>query len=145
VVYSTLSVRQMNKIGITAGAMNLMHAGHILMLKECKEQCDKLIVALQTDPSIDRPEKHSPVESIEERKIKIEGCRYVDAVMVYETEEDLYKLLQTLKPDVRFLGEDHRGKPFTGDDLDIPIVFNSRSHSYSSSNLIERILKQYKN
>jgi glycerol-3-phosphate cytidylyltransferase len=134
-----------NIIGVTAGAMNLLHAGHILMLKECKEQCDKLIVALQTDPSIDRPEKHKPVESVEERRIKLEGCRFVDLVMVYDTEEDLYNLLKTLKPDVRFLGEDHKGKSFTGDDLDIPIVYNSRNHNYSSSNLIERILQLYKN
>lgn len=130
-------------IGFTCGALDLLHAGHCIMLKECRAQCDYLIVGLQTDPSIDRPEKHKPIETIEERMIRLKACKYVDKVIVYETENDLYNLLLELKPDVRFLGADHKNKPFTGDDLDIRIVWNSRNHNYSSSNLIERIVKKY--
>jgi glycerol-3-phosphate cytidylyltransferase len=130
-------------IGFTCGSFDFLHAGHVLMLKECREQCDYLIVGLQTDPSIDRPEKHEPVETIEERKIRLNGCKYVDEIVMYEREAELYELLKKLKPDVRFLGEDHRGKPFTGDDLPIRIIFNTRDHNYSSSNLIERILKHF--
>lgn len=129
----------MKIVGFTAGALDLLHAGHVMMLKECKAQCDYLIVGLQTDPSIDRPDKHKPIETIEERMIRLKGCRYVDKIVVYEREFDLYNLLQDLKPDVRFLGEDWKGKRFTGYDLPITIIYNSRNHNYSSSNLIERI------
>lgn len=125
--------------GFTCGALDLLHAGHILMLKECKEQCNYLVVGLQTDPSIDRPEKHKPIETIEERWIRLKGCKYVDEIIIYNTENDLYSLLKKVKPDIRFLGIDHKDKPFTGDDLNIKIVWNSRNHNYSSSNLIERI------
>ena len=131
-----------NVIGFTCGAMDLLHAGHVLMLKDCKNKCDYLVVGLQTDPNIDRKEKHKPIETIEERKIRLNGCRYVDKIIIYETELDLYKLLKKLKPDIRFLGEDHKGKPFTGDDLPIKVKFNNRKHNYSSSNLLERIQKQ---
>jgi glycerol-3-phosphate cytidylyltransferase len=125
--------------GFTAGAMDLLHAGHVLMLKECKEQCDYMIVALQTDPTMDRPEKNKPIETLEERKIRLEGCRYVDEIVIYDTEADLYKLLKKINPDVRFVGSDHEGKPFTGDDLPIKVVFNSRTHKFSSSSLRQRI------
>ncbi len=129
-------------VGFTCGAMDLLHAGHVLMLKECKSQCDYLIVGLQTDPSIDRKEKNKPIETLKERKIRLEGCKYVNKIIVYKTEIDLYKLLKKLNPDVRFLGQDHKGKPFTGNDLSIKNIFNSRNHNYSSSNLIKRISKQ---
>lgn len=129
-------------IGFTCGQMDLLHPGHILMLKECRAQCDYLIVGLQTDATIDRPEKNKPVESVEERMIRLQGCKYVDKIISYNNEKDLYKLLQELKPDVRFLGKDWEGKHFTGEDLSIKIIFNSRDHNYSSSSLIERI-KQY--
>lgn len=125
--------------GFTCGALDLLHAGHVLMLKDCKKQCDYLIVGLQTDPTIDRPEKNKPIETVEERMIRLQGCRYVDKIIVYETEADLYSLLKELKPDIRFLGEDHKGLPFTGDDLPINIVWNVRDHNYSSSNLRERL------
>lgn len=125
--------------GFTAGALDLLHAGHVLMLKDCKAQCDYLIVGLQTDPSIDRPEKNKPIETVEERMIRLQGCKYVDKIVIYETEADLYNLLKEIRPDVRFLGEDHKGKPFTGDDLPIDILWNSRQHNYSSSNLRQRI------
>jgi glycerol-3-phosphate cytidylyltransferase len=126
--------------GFTAGSFDLLHAGHILMLKEIRAQCDFLIVGLQTDPTIDRPEKNKPIETIEERKIKLEGCKYVDQIILYDTEADLYNLLKKIKPDVRFLGADWQSKHFTGDDLPIKIIFNSRDHNYSSSNLRKRIL-----
>ena len=138
----TKKIQKNNIVGFTCGAMDLLHAGHVLMLKECKKDCDFLVLGLQTDPSIDRKEKHKPIETIEERKIRLEGCRYVDKIIIYETEFDLYKLLKKLKPDIRFIGEDHKGKPFTGSDLPIKIKFNNRKHNYSSSNLLERIRKQ---
>ncbi len=125
--------------GFTCGALDLLHAGHVIMLKECKAQCDFLIVGLQTDPSIDRPEKHKPAETVEERMIRLQGCKYVDKIVVYDTEADLYNILKELKPDVRFVGEDHKGQPFTGDDLPIEIIWNSRTHNHSSSNLRERV------
>jgi len=125
--------------GFTCGAFDLGHAGHLIMLKEVKAQCDYLIFGLQTDPSIDRPDKHKPIETVEERMIRLQSCKYVDKIMVYDTEADLYNLLKELKPDIRFLGEDWKGKHFTGDDLNIKVIFNSRKHDYSSSNLIQRI------
>lgn len=125
--------------GFTCGAFDITHAGHYLMFEECKKNCDILIVGLQTNPHIDRPEKHIPIQTIEERRIQVEACKWVDKVYIYETEEDLLTLLQDLKPDIRFLGEDHKDKPFTGDELTVKIVYNSRNHNYSSSNLIERI------
>jgi len=130
------------KKGFTCGAMDLLHAGHVLMLKECKEHCDYLIVGLQTDPTLDRPEKQKPVETLEERQIRLEGCRYVDEIVTYNTEAELYKLLQELSPDVRFVGADHKDKPFTGDDLPIHVIFNSREHNFSSTNLKNRIKNQ---
>ena len=127
------------KKGFTCGSMDLMHAGHFLMLKEAKEHCDHLTVFLQTDPSIDRPEKNKPVESIEERKIKLEGCKYVDDIKIYETESDLYNLMQFFKWDIRIIGIDHKGKPFTGDDLPIEVYYNSRDHEYSTTNIRKRV------
>ena len=133
--------------GFTAGAMDLLHAGHVLMLKECRSQCDYLIVGLQNDPSVTDAEyrgkkKNKPIETLQERQIRLEGCKYVDEIIVYDTEDDLYKLLKTLQPDVRFLGPDWKGKHFTGYDLPIKIVFNSRNHNFSSTNLRERIKNQ---
>jgi len=125
--------------GFTCGAFDLLHAGHVLMLKECKENCDYLIVGLQTDPTIDRPEKQKPVETLIERKIRLEGSKYVDEIIVYETEADLYEILKKINPDVRFVGIDHKDKPFTGDDLPIKIIWNTREHNYSSTSLRDRI------
>lgn len=131
--------------GFTCGAFDLLHAGHILMFKEIRAQCDFLIVGLQKDPSTtDKSyrgkKKNKPIETVEERKIKLEGCRYIDQIILYNTEADLYDLLKELKPDIRFLGADWEGKHFTGDDLPIKVIFNSRGHDYSSSNLRKRIL-----
>ena len=126
-------------IGFTCGALDLLHVGHLLMLKECKAQCDILVVGLHTDPTLDRPWKNKPVETVEERMIRLQGCKYVDKILTYDTEADLINLLKELKPDVRFVGEDWRGKNFTGHDLPIRIIFNSREHDFSSSNLRMRI------
>lgn len=130
--------------GFTAGAMDLLHAGHVLMLKECKAQCDFLIVGLHTDPTLDRPEKNKPVETVEERMIRLQGCKYVDEIFTYDTEDDLFNLLTKLKPHVRFVGEDWRGKNFTGQYLPIKIIYNSRDHNFSSSNLRLRIIEDKK-
>ncbi len=129
--------------GFTCGAFDLLHAGHVLMLKEVRAQCDYLIVGLHTDPSVERPEKNKPVETVEERMIRLEGCKYVDEIVTYETEEDLYNLLKKLKPDVRFIGADWKGKPnYSRDKLpEIKTIYNSRDHSYSSTNLRKRLLE----
>ena|SRR3989344_3955765 len=129
------------EIGFTAGAFDLTHAGHYLMFKESKENCDYLIVALQTDPTLDRPEKNKPIQTLEERKIQLQSCKYIDEIIVYETEADLYELLNKLNPDIRFVGTDHKGKPFTGDELPIKIFWNKRDHDYSTSNLRKRIIE----
>lgn len=127
--------------GFTCGAMDLLHAGHVMMLKECRSQCDYLIVGLQIDPSFDRPQKNRPIQNLEERRIQLEGCKYVNEIVLYETELDLVELLKKIKPDIRFLGEDWKGKSFTGDDLEIEIIFNNRNHTFSSSDLRQRIFE----
>lgn len=131
--------------GFTCGAMDLLHAGHVLMLKECRAQCDFLIVGLQTDPSIDRPDKNKPVETLQERMIRLEGCKYVDEVVVYDTEEDLYHLLLKLKPDVRFMGADWKNKKnYSRDKLpSMKVIYNSRDHGYSSNELRKRIMSSH--
>jgi glycerol-3-phosphate cytidylyltransferase len=133
------------RVGIVASCFDLFHAGHILMLMEAKDHCDRLIVALQSDPSVDRPEKNKPVQALSERYIQLEACKYVDQIVPYDTEADLYNLLAGYDWDVRFLGMDYIDRTeFTGSDLDIPIHYCSRRHNYSSSGLRERILKAKK-
>lgn len=128
------------KIGFTCGAFDLCHAGHVRMLKEAKEQCDFLIVAVQTDPTIDRPDtKNKPVQTIEERLDMMNAIKYVDQVLVYETEADLLELLKTQHVDIRIIGADWKGKPFTGHELPIEIYFNSRDHGLSTSELRRRV------
>ena len=127
--------------GFTCGTFDLLHAGHILMLKEIKEQCDYLVVGIQTDPSF-RPGKNTPIQSIEERKLQLEAIRFVDQIVQYDTEEDLVDLLKMTKPDLRFVGMDWKDNPnLTGGDLPIEIRYNSRDHGFSSSELRKRILK----
>ncbi|HIM82173.1 MAG TPA: glycerol-3-phosphate cytidylyltransferase [Nitrososphaerales archaeon] len=129
-----------NKIvGITFGAFDLCHYGHILMFKECKEHCDYLIVGVQSDPSLDRSEKNKPIQSHEERAGVVESLRYVDEIRLYDRESDVVDLLKEIKPDVRILGADHEGTKFTGHDLPIKCVFNSRDHGFSTSELRKRI------
>lgn len=128
------------RVGIVASCFDLFHAGHILMLYEAKKNCDRLVVALQSDPTIDRPEKNKPIQGMFERFIQVESCEYVDQVIPYDTEADLYNLLAGYDWNVRFLGDDYHGRTdFTGYDLSIPIYYCSRNHSYSSSGLRARI------
>ncbi len=132
------------KIGITFSTFDLLHAGHIAMLSEAKNHCDYLIAGLQTDPTIDRPDtKNHPVQSIVERQIQLSACRFVDEVVVYQTEQDLIDLLLILPVDVRILGVEYAEKDFTGReeciDRGIEIVFNGRDHSFSSSSLRKRV------
>ena len=130
------------RVGIVASCFDLFHAGHVLMLMEAKDECDRLVVALQSDPTIDRPEKNKPIQALSERYIQLEACKYVDQIVPYDTEADLHNLLASFDWDVRFLGDDYRGRTdFTGADLDIPIHYCSRKHNYSSSGLRERIKK----
>jgi glycerol-3-phosphate cytidylyltransferase len=136
---------QGKKIGITFSTFDMLHAGHIAMLSEAKNHCDYLICGLQTDPTIDRPEtKNSPIQSIVERQIQLAACRYVDEVVVYQTEQDLVDLLLILPLDVRILGVEYEEKNFSGRDecydRGIEIVFNGRDHSFSSSNLRRRVV-----
>jgi len=132
------------KIGITFSTFDMLHAGHVAMLAEAKNHCDYLIAGLQTDPTIDRPDtKNQPVQSIVERQIQLAACRYVDEVVVYQTEQDLVDLLLILPLDVRILGVEYESKRFSGDDAcfsrNIQIVFNGRDHSFSSSSLRKRV------
>ena len=134
------------KIGITFSTFDMLHAGHIAMLSEAKNHCDYLIAGLQTDPTIDRPDtKNHPVQSVVERQIQLAACRYVDEVVVYQTEQDLIDLLLILPVDVRILGVEYCDKDFTGRDeggrRGIELVFNGRDHSFSSSSLRRRVAK----
>ncbi len=129
-------------IGFTCGAFDLTHAGHYLMFKENKEKCDFLIVGLQTDPSIDRKDKNKPIQTIKERLIQLTSCKYIDKIIVYKTEADLIKLLKKINPDIRFLGMDWKGKNFTGKELPIKVIFNSRNHNYSTSNIRNKIINK---
>ena len=127
------------KIGFTCSCFDLFHAGHVMMLKEAKTQCDYLIVGLQTDPTIDRPQKNKPVQSILERYIQLEACKYVDQIIPYATEKDLLDLLTSYPIDVRVIGEEYKNQRFTGYDLPMAVYFNSRQHSFSSTELRSRI------
>ena len=134
------------RIGITFSTFDMLHAGHIAMLSEAKNHCDYLIAGLQTDPTIDRPDtKNHPVQSIVERQIQLAACRYVDEVVVYQTEEDLTDLLLILPVDVRILGVEYQGMDFSGREecitRGIDLIFNGRDHSFSSSSLRRRVAK----
>ena len=132
------------KRGITFGAFDLFHAGHILMLEEAKSVCDYLIVCIQSDPSLDRKEKNSPVQSIIEREIQVSTCKYVDEVMIYDTESDLLDILEETQWDVRILGEEYKDKYFTGRDETFDrCYFNKRPHDFSSSELRERVAREH--
>jgi glycerol-3-phosphate cytidylyltransferase len=127
------------KIGITFSAFDLLHAGHVKMLEEAKRQCDYLIVALQTDPTLDRPEKNSPTQSVVERYIQLKGCLHVDEIVPYATEQDLEDILRSFKLDVRIVGDEYREKNFTGrtycEEKGIQLYYNGRDHRFSSSSL----------
>jgi len=123
----------MKRIGVIAGNFDVIHPGYIYMLRECKKNCDHLIILLHEDPSIERPEKIKPILSLEERKEMLYCLKPVDQVISYLKESELKEILQILKPDVRFLGDDYITKSFTGDDLDIPIHYLNRDHGWSTT------------
>ena len=128
------------KIGFTCSTFDLFHAGHIMMLKEARTQCDYLIVGLQTDPTIDRPEKNKPIQGIFERYVQLQACKYVDEIVVYATEKELLDVLQSYPIDVRILGDEYASKSFTGDNLDMELYFNRREHSFSTTELRQRVV-----
>lgn len=129
------------KIGFTCSTFDLFHAGHVLMLKEAKELCDYLIVGLQVDPSVDRPEKNKPIQTMFERFTQLSACKYVDEIVPYSTEADLLNLLQSVNIDIRILGEEYRDKDFTGKDLPMEFYFNSRRHNFSTTELRDRVVQ----
>jgi glycerol-3-phosphate cytidylyltransferase len=137
------------KIGFVASAFDLLHAGHVQMLREAKEQCDYLIVGLQVDPTIDRPQKNKPIQTIVERYTQLNAVKYVDEIIPYVTEGDLEDILTMYHIDVRILGEEYRDKDFTGKDIckkrSIQLYFNKRDHRFSSSDLRNRVTERNHN
>lgn len=132
-------------IGFTCSTFDLFHAGHIIMLKEAKQQCDYLIVGLQTDPTIDRPDtKNKPVQSMFERFVQLEACKYVDEIIPYSTEKELVDILLSYPIDVRILGDEYENKTFTGRqeciDKCIKFYFNKRKHTFSTTELRQRVV-----
>lgn len=127
------------RVGITFSTFDLLHAGRIMMLAEAKRQCDYLIVGLQMDPTLDRPEKNAPTQTVVERYIQLRGCQYVDEIVPYSTEQDLEDILRSFKLDVRIVGDEYRESAFTGRDYcetsGIELYFNGRDHRFSSSGL----------
>ena len=121
-------------VGFTCSCFDLLHAGHILMLREAKELCQKLVVGLQTDPTIDRPYKNAPIQSLMDRYEQLDAVKYVDQILLYETEDELYNMIKKLNPSIRFVGTDWKDKPFTGHDLPIEIHYTKR-HGHSTSKL----------
>ena len=134
------------KIGITFSAFDLLHAGHVKMLEDAKAQCDYLICGLQTDPTVDRPEKNKPIQSVVERYIQLKGCKYVDEIVPYATEQDLEDVLQSFKIDVRILGDEYADKNFTGrsycEEKGIALFYNKREHRFSSSELRKEVAEK---
>ncbi|MBP1225673.1 adenylyltransferase/cytidyltransferase family protein [Flavobacterium sp. 1355] len=132
--------------GITFSAFDLLHAGHVKMLEEAKLYCDYLIVGLQTDPTIDRPEKNKPTQSVVERYIQLKACRFVDEIIPYATEQDLQDILQSFAIDVRIIGEEYKDTNFTGRDycekMGIKLIYNKRNHRFSSSGLRKEVYER---
>lgn len=135
-------------IGFTASTFDLLHAGHVAMLREAKTQCDYLIVGLQVDPSVDRPEKNKPVQTLVERYVQISAVKYVDEIICYQTEADLIDILEMFQIDVKIMGDEYRNKDFTGKDVckqkNIRLYFNRRDHRFSSSDLRKRVAENSK-
>jgi glycerol-3-phosphate cytidylyltransferase len=130
-------------IGFTCGAFDLFHAGHNIMLRDCKTHCEKLVVGLQTDPTIDRPNKNKPIQTVYERYTQLQNCKWVDDIIPYDTEADLINLLATTNINIRFLGEDYLGANVTGHEvcshLGVKTIYLKRRHNFSSSELRDRI------
>jgi len=130
-------------VGFTASTFDLMHAGHVIMLNEAKTQCDFLIVGLLTDPTRDRPNKNYPIQTSWERWIQAQAIRSIDRIVPFDTEQDLEDMIKILKPDVRFVGEEYKGKEHTGWDIKgTKIIYNKREHNYGSTQLRDKIYKQ---
>lgn len=131
-------------VGFTCSAFDLLHAGHVQMLRDAKEQCDYLIVGLQVDPSLDRPEKNRPIQTVVERYAQLAAVKYVDEIIPYVTEKDLEDILEMYHIDVRILGEEYRDKDFTGKEIcrkrGIQLFFNKRDHRFSSSSLRKAVI-----
>ncbi len=125
--------------GFVASSFDLLHAGHCVMLKDAKSKCDYLIAALQTDPTIDRPKKNKPIQSLEERFTVLDSNKYIDEIILYDTEKELYDMIELIQPDVRILGSDWKDKEYTGKGLPPEIYFHERDHGYSTSELRKRI------
>ena len=137
------------KVGITFSTFDIFHAGHIKMLEEAKSKCDYLIIGLQLDPSIDRPEKNKPTQTIVERYVQVRSCKYIDEVVPYVTEQDLIDILSSFKIDLRIIGEEYKDKGFTGKDYcekkGIEIYYNRREHRFSTSALRKQVSDSEKN
>ena len=131
------------RVGITFSAFDLLHAGHVAMLRESKQQCDYLVAGLQLDPTIDRPEKNKPIQTIVERYTQLKAVKYVDEIIPYTTEKDVEDILEMYQVDVRILGEEYKDKDFTGKDicrrLGIELYFNKRDHRFSTTDLRTRV------
>ena len=134
----------MKRIGFTCSTFDLFHAGHVMMLEDARKQCEFLIVGLQVDPSIDRPEKNKPIQGVFERWVQLKACKHVDQIVPYSTENELLDLLQSFPIDVRILGEEYKDKPFTGGHLNMEYYFNERRHSFSTSELRQRVFEAEK-
>ena len=134
------------KIGVTFSTFDLLHAGHIKMLEEAKKQCDYLIVGLQTDPTVDRPEKNKPTQTVVERYIQLKGCKFVDEIIPYTTEQDLEDILRSFVIHVRIVGDEYKTKDFTGraycESKGIALYYNARDHRFSSSNLRKEVTEK---
>ena len=132
------------RIGFTCSSFDLLHAGHTLMLEEARSQCDYLIVGMQLDPTVDRPNKNKPIQTVVERYLQLRGSKYVDEIIPYSTEQDLEDILSSMHIDVRIVGIEYMGREFTGKDIcnqrNIEIYYNERVHRFSSSNSVKRIL-----
>ena len=128
--------------GFTAGNFDLLHPGYIITFEEAKKHCDRFLVFLQDDPSLHRNSKYKPVIPLYDRYKALISIKYIDEVYTYQTEEELYELIKFWKPEIRILGEDYIGKPFTGDDLPPKVIYTSRSHKWSTTKLKDLITKQ---
>ena len=130
------------KIGFTCGSFDLLHPGHVMMLEDCKNICDYLIAAVQIDPTLDRKDKNTPIQSIDERVLMTKSIKYVDEVRTYTTEQELYDMLVEISPDIRIVGSDWKANPnFTGGDLDIQVYYHDRNHNHSTTNLRKKVFK----
>ncbi|TDO97054.1 adenylyltransferase/cytidyltransferase family protein [Flavobacterium sp. 245] len=134
------------KIGITFSAFDLLHAGHVKMLEEAKLNCDYLIVGLQTDPTLDRPTKNKPTQTVVERYIQLKACKFVDEIVPYATEQDLEDILKSFTIDVRIVGDEYKDRDFTGrnycEEKGIHLYFNTRDHRFSSSSLRHEVYQK---